>query len=213
MDNPEKPEEVFNKLAQEYMDRFMEMDLYNDTYDLFLEQIPDKGADVLEIGCGPGNISRYLLTRRPDLQLLGIDLAPNMIELARQNNPSAEFRIMDAREIGNFFPDLSFQAVMVGFCLPYLSKEETIDLIRHASQLLSPGGVLYLSTMEDDYENSRVVTSSNGSHELFIYFHQADYLSEALVDNGLQLIEQKRQAFPDEETAHFRDLILIAVKG
>jgi len=32
-------------------------------------------ARVLDAACGPGSASRYLLAQRPELQLLGIDLA------------------------------------------------------------------------------------------------------------------------------------------
>jgi hypothetical protein len=42
---------------------------------------------------------------------------------------------------------------MCGFGLPYLSKEETENLISGSFALLKPEGVLYVSTMEDDYNN------------------------------------------------------------
>lgn len=35
---------------------------------------------------------------------------------------------------------------MCGFCLPYLSKEETEKLINDVSRLLNPEGVFYIST-------------------------------------------------------------------
>jgi 23S rRNA G2069 N7-methylase RlmK/C1962 C5-methylase RlmI len=43
---------------------------------------------------------------------------------------------------------------MCGFCLPYLSKEEAVKLIRDAAAILNPDGVFYISTMEDDYSKS-----------------------------------------------------------
>ena len=41
---------------------------------------------VLEIACGPGNITKYISRLRPDFQITAIDLSPNMIELAKANN-------------------------------------------------------------------------------------------------------------------------------
>lgn len=39
----------------------MDLDLYNDTYDAFCQAVYKPGARIFEIGCGPGNITRYVL--------------------------------------------------------------------------------------------------------------------------------------------------------
>ena len=88
--------ETWNKVALLYQEKFMHLDIYNSTYDAFLGSLP-KSSTVLEIGCGPGNISRHLLSERPDLQLLGTDIAPNMLQLAAANNPTATFLQLDCR--------------------------------------------------------------------------------------------------------------------
>src|SRR5690606_1929583 len=90
--------DTWNKVAEIYQDKFMDMDFYNESYDFFCDSIPKSNAKLLEIGCGPGNITRYLLSKRADFEIFGIDIAPNMIELAKQNNPTAKFEIMDTRE-------------------------------------------------------------------------------------------------------------------
>ena len=62
----------------------MDVTLYDDSYKQFCELLPLERARVLDAACGPGNVSRYLLAQRPNLDLLGIDLAPRMVELARE---------------------------------------------------------------------------------------------------------------------------------
>jgi len=52
----------------------------NDTYDFICNSIDKPNAKLLEIGCGPGNITKYLIAKRPDFDIFGIDIAPNMIE-------------------------------------------------------------------------------------------------------------------------------------
>lgn len=78
---------TWNKIAETYEKKFMDLDLYNDSYDLFCANIIKQNPNVLEIGCGPGNITRYLLSKRPDLTIEGLDIAPNMIELAKKIIP------------------------------------------------------------------------------------------------------------------------------
>jgi len=41
-------------------------------------------AKVLELACGPGNITKCLLSKRPDLEILATDIAPNILELAKK---------------------------------------------------------------------------------------------------------------------------------
>ncbi|KGO89992.1 class I SAM-dependent methyltransferase [Flavobacterium suncheonense] len=209
MDKTQKAVEAFNKYANLYQDRFMDFDLYNDTFELFCEAIEKKNAEVLELACGPGNITKYLLQQRPDFQILGTDLAPNMIELARKNNPMAKFQLLDCRDFLKL--KRNFDGIMCGFGLPYLSKEEAVQLIKDASTCLNPQGVLYLSTMEDDYGKSGFKKGSTGD-EIFMHYHQADYLSEALEQNGFRIIALQRKKFPEQDGSYTTDLILIAKK-
>ena len=91
--------EAFDNAAQGYAEKFMDQSLYQDSFDQFCQALPSTNSRILDIACGPGNISKYLLNKLPRLQLLGIDLAPRMIELAEEHNPEAEFLLWDSREI------------------------------------------------------------------------------------------------------------------
>lgn len=83
MDKYQETFDTWNKVATTYEDKFMDLDLYNDTYDIFLDLIPRKDASVLDIGCGPANITKYLLSQTPNLKIKGIDISKNMVKLAR----------------------------------------------------------------------------------------------------------------------------------
>jgi 2-polyprenyl-3-methyl-5-hydroxy-6-metoxy-1,4-benzoquinol methylase len=209
MDKTKNSVSIFNKLAHEYQNKFMDVSLYHDTFNLFCDNIHQQNAEVLELACGPGNITKYLLSRRRDLRILGIDLAPNMIGLAKTNNPGAEFKVMDCREIAGL--QTNYDAVMCGFCLPYLSKEESLKLINDASQLLNPGGIIYISTMEDDYARSGFKKGSAGD-EIFMHYHESAYLIAALEKNGFKLLDLQRKVYPADDETQITDLIIIAGK-
>lgn len=197
---------VFNKLAKTYQDKFMNVDLYKTSFEVFCQNLKSTNAEILEVACGPGNITKFLLDHNPNLQILGTDLAPNMIELAKMNNPSAHFKIMDGRNIHSL--DKKFDAIMCGFCLPYFSKEETIQFILDTSRLLNPEGIIYLSTMEGDYSTSTFKRGSSGD-EIFMHYYSSDFLEKELIQNHFQIIhsERKKYLHNEEETT---DLILIA---
>ncbi len=210
MDRTKQAVEIFNRRAGDYQDKFMDFDLYNDTFDAFCEMLPGRTANVLDIACGPGNITKYLLKKRFDLKILGIDLSENMIRLAGINNPTAEFKLMDCRDIGLLYE--KYEGIMCGFCLPYLSKEESVKLISDAAKLLNKEGVIYISIMEGDYKNSGLQKSSDGKDEMYRYFHQEDYLTQALKESGFKTIHIERKDFPTQDGTKPSDLIIIGKK-
>jgi ubiquinone/menaquinone biosynthesis C-methylase UbiE len=208
MDKNKNAVNIFNKYAKEYATKFMDVNLYAQTFDFFCNAIKTQNAAVLELACGPGNITNYLISKRPALKILGLDLAPNMIELAKENNPNADFKVMDCREISKL--NKKFDAVMCGFCLPYLSKEEVAQLIKDASLLLNSHGVIYISTMEDDYEKSGFKKGSKGD-EIFMHFYKSDFLSKTLIENGFTILKTER-VYSEMLEETVTDLILIAKK-
>ncbi|SEW53059.1 class I SAM-dependent methyltransferase [Chitinophaga arvensicola] len=209
MDHILSAAEVFNKNAALYQQKYMNVEPYHASFDLFCQHIPQENAAILEIGCGPGNVTRYLRDRRPDFRILATDIAPNMLELARVNSPGATFEPMDARDISHI--SQQFNGIMCGFCLPYLNQEEAAKLIADAADRLLPGGVLYLSTMEDDYEKSGVVTSSAGD-KVYMYYHPAAALTTDLENSGFEVIFTDRKQYPGFDGNMTTDLLLLARK-
>lgn len=210
MDRYQQTVDTYNKIALAYQEKFMGLDLYNDTYDQFCTLIEKENANIFEIGCGPGNITRYLLGKRPDFKIEATDMAPNMIQLAKENNPTADCRIMDCREIDQITD--RFDGIICGFCMPYLSKEDCAKLISDAAKLLTPNGIFYFSVIEDDYSKSDYETSSNGQHKVYVYYHQEDYLREALEENDFEIIDLPRKSYLKPDGFISTHLIFIARK-
>lgn len=203
--------ETYNDAAKAYQDKFMNMNLYNDTYDTFCDLITKSNAKIFEIATGPGNVIKYILCKRPNFKVFGIDLSSNMIELAKQNNPEADFAVMDCRDIHVI--DTKFDGILCAFCLPYLSKEESLKLISDAALLLEPDGVLYISTMEGDHNKSGYETTSfSGDNRVYIYYHQADFITACLSKLGFDIFDLQRKQYPEPDGSFLTDMIFIARK-
>jgi trans-aconitate 2-methyltransferase len=54
-------------------------------------------ASVVDLGCGPGNLTTLLRERWPDADIRGLDSSPEMIEKARSADPSITFEVADLR--------------------------------------------------------------------------------------------------------------------
>ena len=189
MDPYKETFETWNKVAMLYQEKFMHLDLYNESYTIFCNQLIKENASVLEIGCGPGNITNYLLLKKPDLIIEGIDVAPNMIELARINNPTASFKVMDCRNIDKITS--KFNGIICGFCIPYLSHTDCINFLTDSFELLSEKGIIYLSFVEGDDINSGYLTGSTGDRTYF-YYYNFDIIKTMLEENNYFILDSSK---------------------
>ena len=210
MDKYQETFETWNKVASLYQDKFMNLDLYNDTYDFICNSITTDRATILEIGCGPGNITKYLLSERPDFDIFGIDIAPNMIELAKNNNPTANFAIMDSRKIDEI--KTKYDGIVCGFCLPYLSQPDSRKLITDSYNLLNENGLIYISFVEGDPNKSDFQIGSSGDRSFF-YFHNLDDLKTQLVENKFDQLKVFKVKYKKSETEIDIHTILTAKKN
>ena len=168
--------ESWNKIAQIYEDKFMNLHLYDESYDLFCDLIRKENPRILELGCGPGNITKYIYAKRPDLAIDAIDFSPNMIKLAKKNCPSATFEVMDIRLIRNL--KSTYDGIICGFCIPYISKDELKKLIENLVQLITESGILYLSFVDGDYTDSGYQIGVEGSRSYFYYHSLVETIKE-----------------------------------
>src|SRR4051794_29141951 len=83
----------YDRVAEEYARRiFGELEhkpLDRQLLDRFARAVQSLGS-ACDLGCGPGHVARYLHER--GLPVIGVDLSPAMVEVARRLNPGIEFR-------------------------------------------------------------------------------------------------------------------------
>ena len=203
--------DIFEKYASKYEAQYMNVDKYRDALDLFCKNLPKENASILELACGPGNITKYLLSKNPKLQILATDLSTAMLEIAQKNNPEVSVKLMDCRAIGEL--NKSFDAIVCGFGLPYLSKEEAIQLTIDMCNMLNNGGLVYTSFMEAANGKSGYTTSSNDSgDELFTYYHEEGYLKDVFLKCGMEMLDISTVKYSDR-SGEVVDLIMIAKKS
>ncbi len=100
------------------------------------------GASVLDVGCGTGALTRELARRCGTTgRVVGLDVNPGMLEVARRNVPAAHFARGTAEQLP--FDDTSFDAVTVQFSLMFF--EDRTQALRETIRVLAPGGTLTLA--------------------------------------------------------------------
>ena len=201
---------TWNSIAQLYEDKFMQLELYNDTYKNFCNTLSNAAASVLEIGCGPGNITRHILDINPQLKVLATDISKNMVDLAKRNNPEVEIQILDCRNLKTL--QGKFDGIICGFTIPYLSKQDCSQLIADCCGLLTEDGAFYLSFVSGDYEKSGFISSSSGERTYF-YYHELESIRQELEINELLVVDVIEKEYKKLDAGSELHTILIAKKS
>jgi SAM-dependent methyltransferase len=125
-------EEFFEELKRKPFDR--------ELLDQFAESVRD-GGRVCEIGCGPGQIARYLRSR--GVSMCGIDLSQEMIKQARRLNPDITFERGDMLALD--LPDASLAGIVCFYAIIHLKREDVMRALKGMRRVLKPGGKLLVS--------------------------------------------------------------------
>jgi ubiquinone/menaquinone biosynthesis C-methylase UbiE len=187
MANIKSPQHIIDQYADQYQHKYMNVDLYSEDFDVFCESIDIDDSDILDIACGSGNITQYLLNKRPDFKILRLDIEFKMIDLTRVDITLTNFKVMDCKDIDQI--DVSCDGIMCGFYLPYLSKQKTQKPFTDEAKLLKPGGIFYISTIQGDYQDSGSQEPSSGEGDaLQVYYYQISYVFKLFSAAGFQSI-------------------------
>jgi SAM-dependent methyltransferase len=104
---------------------------------------------VVELGCGAGRLTGYLLELGEDVY--GIDVSPPMIAECRRRYPAGQFLEGDMQDLSRF-GDGSVDAVVAGCnVLDVLDDEERRAMLREIRRTLRHGGVLIMSSHNRGY--------------------------------------------------------------
>jgi ubiquinone/menaquinone biosynthesis C-methylase UbiE len=101
------------------------------------------GARVLDAGTGPGRLPLAIAAAVPHLTVDGIDVTPEMIELARRNAAGADrvtFTVADVAKLP--FPDATFDLIVSSLSQHHWADRE--GGVRDLRRVLRPGGRLWI---------------------------------------------------------------------
>jgi len=134
----------YDQVAVEYAEKFKdEMDhkpFDRDCLDRLAREVGKLGP-ICDLGCGPGQIARYL--HRQGVGTLGVDLSPRMVAEAQRLNPEIHFHQGDMLSLPD--ADNSWGGIAAFYCILHIPRERIVSALREMKRVLKPGGGLLLT--------------------------------------------------------------------
>lgn len=199
---------VYEKYAKNFNEKIASLTLYNESYNYLLNFIRN-GSAVLDLACGPGNVSSTIKTVKPRLAITCVDISEEMIAIAKTRIPSARCFVGDICEVT--FQN-EFDCVICAFAIPYLDLMETGALFEKINQSMKNEGVFYISFMEGSKKGFEK-TSFTGNDELFIYYHPQKAVLELLNQSSLSVIKTFEVDYHEMDGTITKEIIYIGKKN
>ncbi len=143
----EKVKRIFTEIANDYdrVNRIIslgQIDRWRRRLVSVME-IPERGS-ILDLGCGTGKLTRLIANKVNNGKILGIDLTPEMIEIARNRLPAeykntVDFSLGAGEDLD--LPSDSFDVVTSAFTLR--NVDDLKKVISEMRRVVKPGGKVY----------------------------------------------------------------------
>lgn len=169
-------------------------------------------GEVLEIGCGTGKNTEWLLTGAK--RIVGADFSKEMLEKAKDKIASEKVKFVytDIREKWNFSEE-EFDLITCSLALEHI---ENINFVfEQANSVLKSAGLFYIGELHPfkQYQGTKARFDTNaGVFELECFVHNVSDFFKAGTDNDFECIEIKEWFDENDRTTIPRLLTMIFKK-
>lgn len=187
-------QELSGELAGKPLDRAM--------LDAFVERVGY--GRIVDLGCGPGHVARYLADRGANIE--GADLSPEMIAEARAAYPELAFRVADMFELP--YDAASLGGIVAFYAIVHMQTRDLARPLAEFHRVLAPGG-LVLVAFHIGTETVHVDELFGSATSLDFVFHSPDEVTAALVAAGFTIEARlDREPYPGAEHPSRRTYLL-----
>ncbi len=143
--DPKSVRAAYDVAAEDYVEAFAD-DLDRLPVDRSVLEVTaellNRRHPVLDIGCGPGQVARYLTDR--GIEVIGMDLSPRMLVLAAQRAQRDRFVNSDMRSLP--FRSQSFSGAVGFYSIQHLPRLALGDTLSEIRRVLVRDGILVVAT-------------------------------------------------------------------
>jgi ubiquinone/menaquinone biosynthesis C-methylase UbiE len=136
----------FNLLTPFY-DLVMQLTMRELTFKrrLIEEMKIEKSHQVLDLGCGTATLTILIKRTYPEVEIIGLDIDPKILEIARLKIKEAgmDIKLDQGSAFELPYPDNSFDRAVSSLVIHHLTHENKVRTFREIFRVLKPGGELH----------------------------------------------------------------------
>lgn len=200
---PDSYSRVAEEYAQRIFDELKDKPLDRQLLDRLAERTRGKGV-VCDLGCGPGQVARYLHER--GVEAMGVDAAAGMITLAQRLNPAIPF--VQGNMLALDVPDSTWAGIAAFYSLIHIHRADMPQALAELKRVLRSDGLLLLTFHIGD-ETIHLDEWWEKLVNLDFHFFQPAEMAAFVTSAGFILEETiEREPYPDVEHPSRRCYIL-----
>jgi len=171
--------DFYDKTANDWAERWYNNESYLPILKGFAGKLPSQ-ARVLDLCCGAGYESSRMKTL--GFEMVGLDISPKSIEIAKEKNPGLDFYVGDMLEDYSFVGPV--QGIMVIAGLVHLAKDKLTTAFEKMDRVLEPEGHLLFSIRQGQgkIDEKSFVEIEGDLYDRDFYGHNLEDLIEASKD-------------------------------
>jgi SAM-dependent methyltransferase len=196
----------YDEIAEDYAARIGEELRYKPLDRALLEALLEGAGPapaVADLGCGPGHVAGWLSAR--GARVVGIDLSPRMIAIARRDHPDVEFREGDLLELPA--AGAEFDALLALYSVIHLPPGDLAASFAEMRRVVRPGGEVLVS-FHVGQEVQHVTEWWGHDVDVDGYYRQAGDVAEHMAAAGLEVWARLERSNYPEEVATRRAYLL-----
>lgn len=206
MDPTKLVTDTYNQIADIYTDRYFDISSDIPLIDRLLNLLPEQ-AKVLDLGCGPGNFTQYLLSK--GFVTEGIDISEVMLTIAKQHLPQVPFVQGNMSELP--YTDVSFDAVLSAYSLIHIPQADIPKTLMGIKRVLKKNGLI-LVLAQSGSSDHMIAEPLQPKLQNFVNFFSLEQLAKAFQEQGFKIKEHIEIPIDDPDNLTDSLLFLIAQK-
>lgn len=134
----------YSKYSTQFDEKIGSLKNYDESYDDFVSGAKQK-TNLLDLACGPGNVSAFIKKMQPDIEICCVDLSEDMLEIAKNKIEDGEFYKADILDIT--IPKRKYDLIVCAFGLPYIESDKISTFVKEVNRFSKKGTAIYISCM------------------------------------------------------------------
>ncbi len=173
--NPHK--DVWNEnLHNDILKINNKLKVYDYWLDKFDEYIMSSNKTIIDLGCGIGNDTLYLINKGKDV--LSVDFSEEGLKIVKNNIPSSKVKLMDFANNYSLEENIA-DLIIANLSLHYFDEKTTFNILNNIRKTLTANGVLILRV---NSINDKNYGADNKSIEIERHYYKSSTLNKRFFD-------------------------------